>query len=134
MNFLTESAATVEFFKFFDGWNDDAKQLQNSQQPQEPQSPQVNRNKGLQKERCHSQKVDDGKGAKDIGHAGCVFLLEFFILRRQVKAQRIFQNKDGNRKNIKVVKELLVGVVKGWHMFQHQCEQIDDNQNADPTF
>ena len=132
MDFLAERAATVEFFKFFDGWNDDAKQLEDSQQPQEPQSPQVNRNKGLQEKRCHSQKVDDGKGAKDISYTRCVFLLEFFILRRQVKAQRIFQNKNSDRKNIKIMKQLLVRLVQGRYMFQHQSKQVDNNQYANP--
>ena len=36
VNFLAERAATVEFLEFFDGWNHDAKQLEDSQQSQKP--------------------------------------------------------------------------------------------------
>ena len=133
MNFLTESASSVEFGKFFDRRNHDAKQLQNSQQSQKPQGAQVNRNKGLQEKRCYCQKVNDGKRAKDISHAGGVFLLEFFILRRQIKAQGIFQNKNSDRKNIKIMKLLLVGLIQGRYMFQHQSKQVENNQNADPS-
>jgi hypothetical protein len=96
VNFLTECAATVEFLEFFDGRNHDAKQLEDSQQSQKPQCSQVNRNKGLQKERRDSQKVDDGKGTKNIGHARCYSSFWIFIFRRQVKAQCIFQNEHSD--------------------------------------
>jgi len=132
VHFLTEGAAFVELFEFSNGRNQDAEQLHDSQESQESQHAQVDWDKGLQVERCHSQEVDDGKWAGHKAQAGVLAVFELFVFRREVKAHEIFNGEDCDREDVKALKPNAVRFEHRRHVFEHQGEQVDDDQVADP--
>ena len=59
-------------------------------------------------------------------------MLKFFVFRCQVKAQSVFNGEHSHRENIKDLKPDLVRLEHRRHMFEHQSEQVDNDQNTDP--
>jgi hypothetical protein len=132
MNLLSEGSLFIELLEFLNRWNNDSKKLQNSKQSQKPQNPQIDGYEGLQIKGSNGQKVNDGKRTSDVSKSGILLVIEFLILRGQVKAKQVFDRENNDRENIKELKPMFVGLINRWQMLKNECEQVHHNQDTDP--